>query len=170
MPRPNTPDTPDAAFARLAELLEQLPAIQEADARLTRAHNARKLREAHERATTLEAEIVGYETMRDQALMDAKAAADIDDSTTEAHKLVAVRAYDELRYTRLATMQRSQNELRQLLKAGPLALEDPLDEYALVDAEYRALETRVNNFQEEYQRLFEYCRRLEGLVEDEIPE
>jgi hypothetical protein len=156
----------DQAFARLDELISRLPDMQEADARFMRARKARGLREARDHAAALEAEIEGYQTTLDQALVAAKASADADDSDAAAHKLLQVRAYDELRYTRLATAQRAQDKLRDLLKTGTLTLEDPLDEYALSDAEYAALESQLLSFQAEYLQVFKHCKRLKGLTTD----
>jgi hypothetical protein len=156
----------DEAFAQLEKMVEELPVIQKEDARLSRAREARALREAQERAALLTAEIEGYERTIDTALRDGKAAADRGDSEEEGRNLGLVRMAKEMHYTRLAIQQRAQDELRKLLKQGTLTLEDHLDDYALSNEEYEALETHVRDFQEEYQRLYSLCRRLEGL-EDE---
>jgi hypothetical protein len=153
----------ERAFARLEEMVAELPAIQAEDARLAQAREARVLREAHRRAVALEAEIDGYSQTIDTALVEAKAASDQQDAEEEGRNLALVRMYTELRYTRLATMQRAQDEVRSLLAQGSLTLEDSLDEYALPDEDYEALETTIRAFQEEYQQLYALCRRLEGL-------
>jgi hypothetical protein len=153
----------ERAFARLEEMVAELPAIQAEDARLAQAREARVLREAHRRAAALEAEIDGYSQTIDTALVEAKAASDQQDAEEEGHNLALVRMYTELRYTRLATMQRAQDEVRSLLAQGSLTLEDSLDEYALPDEDYEALEAAIRAFQEEYQQLYALCRRLEGM-------
>jgi hypothetical protein len=151
----------EEAFARLEQLVDELPLIQEQDARLTRARDARVLREARERADFLQAEIEGYQHNIDKALKEAKAAADRGDVDEEGRNLGLLRMQDELRYTRLAAAQRAQDELRRLLEQGTLTLEDPLDDYALADDEYAALDARIRAFQEEYHRVFTRCQQLE---------
>jgi hypothetical protein len=153
----------EVAFARLEELVAQLPAIQEDDARLCQARAARDLREAQRRADILENELAGYKRTFEQALRDAKGAAEAGDTEEEGRNLALVRAYNELNYTRLAALERAQGELRSLLKHGSLSLDDPLDDYALPDDDYETLTTRVQSFQREYQQLYDLCRRLEGL-------
>jgi chromosome segregation ATPase len=153
----------EAAFARLEELVAQLPAIQEEDTRLCQARAARNLREAQQRASILEDELAGYKRTLEQALRDAKAAAEAGDTEEEGRNLALVRAYNELNYTRLAALERAQSELRSLLKHGLLSLDDPLEDYALPNDEYEALTARVQAFQREYQQLYDLCRRLEGL-------
>jgi uncharacterized protein YecE (DUF72 family) len=156
----------EEAFAQLEKMVEELPVIQKEDARLSCAREARRLREAQKRATLLTAELEGYERTIDTALRDGKAAADRGDTKEEGRNLGLVRMTKEMHYTRLATQQRAQDELRKLLRQGTLTLEDALDDYALSDEEYETLEARVRDFREEYQRLYALCRHFEGL-EDE---
>jgi uncharacterized protein YecE (DUF72 family) len=156
----------EQAFDRLEALLAELPAIQEEDKRLTRAREARELRTTQQRTQLLEAEIASYGKAIDTALIEAKAASDRRDKDEEGRQSALARMYTELRYTRLATMQRSGDKLRALLEQGVLSLDDPLDDYALSDEEYHALEARIRAFQEEYQQLYAFCRRLEGLEND----
>ncbi|MDR2196790.1 MAG: hypothetical protein LBO07_02370 [Coriobacteriales bacterium] len=153
----------DAAFARLEELLALLPAIQAEDQRLTRARNARCLRQADARARYFEAQITQIETTRDQALLAGKKASDEGNAAEEGRHAGLARMCQELYYTRLHSMQKAQDERRDLLQQSDLTLEDPLDEYALADEEYEALEARIRDFQEEYQQLYALCLRLEGL-------
>ena len=70
----------EVAFARREELVAQLPAIQEDDARLCQARAARDLREAQRRANILENELAGYKRTFEQALRDAKGAAEAGDT------------------------------------------------------------------------------------------
>jgi uncharacterized protein YecE (DUF72 family) len=153
----------EQAFARLEELVAQLPSVQKEDARLMRAREARCLLKARNQAKTLEAEIENYQQIISRALVDAKAASDQQNEEEEGRNLALVRMYTELRYTRLAIMQRAQDKLRDLLKQSTHSLDDPLDEYALSDEDYEALEAQVRDFQEEYQHLYDLCCKLEGL-------
>jgi hypothetical protein len=144
-------------------MVAQLPAIQQEDACLSRAREARALRKAAESAALLETEIEHYQQTIDKALVDARAASDRQDKDEEGSSLALLRMYTELRYTRLAAMERSRDKLRDLLRQGTLTLDDPLDDYALSDGEYGGLASRIQDFQEEYQHLYALCRHLEGL-------
>jgi hypothetical protein len=151
----------DAAFARLEELVAMLPDIQTRDQLLMRAREARNLLDIQERTRLFKNEIAGYKRIFDQALRDAKTASDTGDTDAEGYNLALVRMYDELRYTRLATMERAENELREMLAHSELTLDDPLASYALSDEEYQRLEDGIHAYQEEYQKLYEYCLSLE---------
>ncbi|MDR3053765.1 MAG: hypothetical protein LBU48_07890 [Coriobacteriales bacterium] len=152
----------DSAFARLEKLVAMLPQIQRRDTLLLRAREARNLLEIDARTRMLQNEIAGYERVLNQALLDAKAASETGDADGESRQLSIVRAYNELKYTRLSAMQRSENGLREALKASELTLEDPLAEYALGDEDFLALEAEIHDYQEEYQRLYDYCLSLES--------
>jgi uncharacterized protein YecE (DUF72 family) len=153
------------AFARLEELVAQLPAIQEQDTCLTRAREARALLEAQKRAAMFEAEIERYGQIINKALVDAKIASDRQDKEGEGQNLALARMYTELKYTRLATMERSRDRLRDLLKRSTLTLKDSLDEYALSDEDYETLLSQLRAYQEEYQQIYALCRHYEGLDE-----
>lgn len=151
----------DTAFARLEELLTSLPQVQEKDKLLLRAREARNLLTIERQTRLLQAEMAGYERVFNQALLDAKAASDAGDEEAEGENLSIVRAYNELKYTRLGAVQRSENELCEALKTSGLTLDDPLAEYALSDEDYQALENEIVTFQEEYTTVYEYCKSLE---------
>ena len=161
-PGSDTELNPDTAFLHLEELIAKLPEIQEKDRRLFRARNARSLIEVIERTRAFEAEIKHYDETIAQALLDVKQAVDRDDKEEESRNLAIVRMYNELRYTRLAPMQRSENELRELLKVTKMTEADPLAEFSLTDEELAGLEREVESFRDDYQRTFKFCQRLEA--------
>ena len=150
-------------FTRLQELVEQLPEIERQDRLLTRARNARRLRQADQRARSLTAELENYQKTINRALLDAKAAAEQNDKQQEEHNLALLRIYKELHFTRLATQQRAQDEVRELQKRAGISLADPLEDWSLNDADYASLEARINDFRDEYQQLYELLRSHEGL-------
>ena len=154
----------DKAFARLEELLKRLPLIQGEDARLTHARQARELREAARLKQHLEKEVYGYERMRDQAFCDARTASKMDDTVSESRNLELFRIYSDLYSTRLAPFQRAENALFEALRQSPLCLDDPLDEYALTDEEYTALETGIRAYQEEYLETYKLCQQIQELL------
>jgi hypothetical protein len=144
-------------------MVVELPAIEQHDVLLSRARGARALREAHRRESILAAELDKYQSTINKALLDARKAADKDDKREEERNLALVRINKELHYTRLAILQRAQDEVRNLQKSSGLTSEDPLDDYALSDADYAALETRITAFRGEYQHLYQLLRQQEGL-------
>ena len=152
----------DADFAHLEELLKELPAIQAEDARLLVAREARSLREAQRRAHELERELDGYDQLVKSSLRDAKCASDAGDGEAEGYHLGVLRMNKELHYTRLASLQRAQDALRDALKTGTLSLDDPLEELALADEEYEALELRIRSFRDDYLATYERCQALEA--------
>jgi hypothetical protein len=152
----------DAAFARLEELVALLPEIQTRDQQLLRAREARELLELDRRAHLLINEIAGYERIFNQALLDAKVASDVGDPEAEGHNLALVRMYNELKYTRLATKERAENDLREALKRSDLSLNDPLVELALSDEDYQALENNIHAYQQEYQQVYEFCLSVDS--------
>ncbi|MDR3315307.1 MAG: hypothetical protein LBS98_02320 [Coriobacteriales bacterium] len=151
----------DAAFARLDELVSLLPVIQEKDARLMRAREARRLLKADKLARILEKELKDYQNTYNAALRDAKKAADADDHEGEARNLSIVRAYSELISLRLAPEQRAKSDLRKLLEAIALHLDDPLEDYALSDEDFTALEQEILAYQEDYRQVYALCLSLE---------
>jgi len=151
------------AFARLEELVALIPTMQEKGDLLSRAREARELMRLHEQARVLEAEVEGYQKTIDQALWDAKQAAGEDDAAKEGRSLALVRVYSEMHMTRVAPMQRAQNELAQALRKGTLTRDDPLEEYALPDEEFEALNEAIRAFQEEYGQVYALCQQLAGV-------
>jgi uncharacterized protein YecE (DUF72 family) len=157
-----TDDEVDQAFAHLEELLERLPEIQEKDTRLTTAREARELLELQERSTRLTTEIAEYESIRDKALRDAKAASDAGDAQLEGQSLALLRMYSDLHMTRLAPMQRAQNALWEMLEQSSLSSDDPLADLALSEQEYTALEEELRAYQLDYQKTYEFCEKAEA--------
>ncbi len=157
----------DAAFSHLEELVTKIPEIQAKDSMLQRAHEARRIIEVRDRTEAFRAEINHYQQTIDQALRAAKAAVEIDDADEEARCLATVRMYTELHYTRLAPLQRSENELRELLKTTELDEHTPLESYCLTNEEIIALQTELDSFQSDYQKTYSYCQQLEGLQPNE---
>jgi hypothetical protein len=153
----------DAAFARLDELVALLPTIQAKDETLLKAREARGLLKADRLARVLEKELNDYQETYNQALSDAKKAADVDDKEGEARNLSIVRAYSELISLRRAPEQRSKSSLRKLLEEGALGLDDPLEEYALPDEDFAALEKEILAYQEEYRQVYALCLSLEDV-------
>ena len=153
----------DEAFELLKQLLNKLPRMQRTDERYRRASQARLLLEKDEEARLLSGEIDGYDAAIDQALTNARAAADADDKEAEGHNLGLIKMYSELKSSRLAVMQRAQDALRDALKIGNLTLDDPLLEFRLSDDEYAGLEQELLDYQEQYLEVYEHCRRIEGL-------
>lgn len=153
----------EKAFELLEQLINKLPQVQHRDERYKRASAARMILEKAEEARVLAEEIERYDRAMDKALIDAKAAADSDDKEAEGHHLGLIRMHSELKSSRLATMQRAQDALRDALKANRMTLDDPLLEYRLSDEEYSDLEQELLEYQAQYLEVYEHCRRIEGL-------
>jgi hypothetical protein len=160
MPTPDTRDG-DSAFARLEELVAKLPEIQERDKVLMLAREARNLLAIDKRIGLLRNEIANYDQIFQQALLDAKAAMDSGDKEVYDYNFALIQIYNDLKGSRQAPLQRSEDELRKLLKASGLTLDDSLSEYALSDEDYQALEDEILIFQEEYKTVYEYCLSLD---------
>ncbi|MDR0514972.1 MAG: hypothetical protein LBG81_07410 [Coriobacteriaceae bacterium] len=151
----------DTAFARLEELLAQLEEIQEKDALLTQAREARELRDLKKRAAALEEEVRGYEEIKNKAIVDAKAANDAGDQEAEGKALALLRMYSELYSVRLAPQQRAAEAWRKAQEQSTLGTDAPLDDLTLEDGHYAALEKEVRDYREEYLACYELCKSFE---------
>jgi hypothetical protein len=150
------------AFERLEELLAMLDEMREKDAALVKAYKARELCNLAKHAQRLEDELKGYEAIRDKALHDAKIANVCGDKENESKALALLRMYSDLYALRLAPQQRAKEALAAALAESPLSLSDPLDELAMDDDSFSALEESVNAYREEYLACYELCKSLEG--------
>lgn len=156
----------EAAFSHLEELVSMIPEMQKKGDRLKRAREALCLIEARDHTEAFRAEINHYQETINQALKAAREAVERDDTDEEARCLATVRMYTELHYTRLASLQRSENELRELLKATDLAEDNTLEDHCLTNEEIIALQSEIDAFQSDYHGTFSYCQRLEQLLSD----
>lgn len=149
-------------FAHLETLLDRLPFIQEMDAKLSLAKEARELLELSARVQDLEEEIQGYEKIKQQAIQDIADAKESGKNEVEGQSLSLLRMYSDLHSARLAPLQRAEQGLNNLLKESSLKLSDDLKTYALDDSEYLKLENEVRSFRKEYLEVYDLCLEKEG--------
>jgi predicted RNase H-like nuclease (RuvC/YqgF family) len=152
----------EQAFARLAELLAELDEMQEKGNRLTRAREARELKALKDRAARLTAETQRYGQKVDEANKEMEAAAQVGDVAAQGRALGALRTYSELYALRLGPQQNAARTLDLALKEGALSLDDQLDEIALSNDEFAALEKEVSCYRAEYLACYELCKSFES--------
>lgn len=164
----------DSLFARLESLLVRVGEMQEKDAQLITARQAREVKEKAALVEKIDAEITHYQEVQARAKQDIKRATEKEQSDNpeelaqaEKSKLEAaalLRMYADLYSYRLSSLERAQTQLQQLLKESALSLDDALNDLALNDEQFQALDTEVRTFQAEYLSVYEECKKREDLT------
>jgi hypothetical protein len=170
----------DEAFAKLEELVAKIPEIQLIDAKLQQAKNARQLTQLDATYKSYKLEIEGYENAIEQARIEVwkttnksedegvKATNATEATTSEeatepevrrSRALLLMRAYTELRMTRLHLLEKAKAALDRALKDFDLELNDKLPELALTDDEFEQLGRILDDFKTEYQELYDFCNK-----------
>jgi hypothetical protein len=148
------------AFERLEGLLAQLPAMQLEGERLSRAREARHLLELRNHAQVLEQEYLNYQGIYTTALGAAQEAAERGDAAAQARERGIARSYAEIIATRVAPLQRAHQTLENAWESSALSRNDSLEELALDDAAFAALEQRIASYQQDYQETYSRCQEL----------
>ncbi|MDR0500302.1 MAG: hypothetical protein LBG97_03525 [Coriobacteriales bacterium] len=163
----NTDNNINAAFKRLEEMVAELPQIQAKNERLAQASEARRLIELRDIAKGFKDEIDSYDQTIEKARTDVwEAVANNDDITNAAAQekrnrgLLLIRAYTEMRASRLHVAERAKNLFNTAMGTTSLNsdnLPDELDALALTNEEYYSLQNMIDNFKQEYEQLYNLC-------------
>jgi hypothetical protein len=167
---PKNPRNEQNAFERLETLLAQLPAMQTEGERLGRAREARRLLELQRHLRVLEQEYQGYYAIHDTAKAAAQDALERDDATALARERGIMRGYAELIATRVAPLKRAQQTLEEAWQASPLTPDDSLEQLALDETTFAALEQNIADYQQDYEETYSRCQALmASLPPDPLP-
>jgi hypothetical protein len=145
----------------------RLPEMQEAGMRLSRAREARRLLALRAEAQVREREYAEYQRVYDTATAAAREAAARGDADTEAHERGIARSYAELIAVRTAPLRRAQQALVEAEESSPFAIEESrestaLDEAALDEASFVALEQDIADYQRDYEETYALCQALDA--------
>lgn len=153
------------AFAHLEALMARLPEMQEKGATLNHAREARRLLELLEHLQTLEREVAAYQRIYGAALAAAQKAIERGDDATVARERGIARGYAELIATRAAPLQRARKAFGEGVESGPFAsdgLEGQLEDAALEDTAFAALEREITDYQQDFQETYALCEALDA--------
>jgi hypothetical protein len=153
----------DKAFGQLEALYARLPAMQEKGRKLGAAREARALRglKAHLEALEREWERLDAECRRLMAEEHMlREEAPLDDGGLGLVR-ARIRPVAEIVALRRAPLAQAREALERALAQGSLSLDDPLDELALPDEDFEALERDVAAYQEAYALAYGQCSALE---------
>lgn len=159
----------DSLFARLEELLAKLNEMQEKDAVLSKAKDARELSNVAHLVDNLKAELDRYEEIKRQAKQDIRKAAESRENThlaqgSDSETLALLHMYTDLSSSRLSSLQKAELNLKNILEQGTLTLDTPLEELALKDEAFFSLQEEVRTYQAEYLAVYEECKRRENIA------
>jgi hypothetical protein len=167
----------DAAFRRLEELVAELPAMEQQGQRLSAAREARQLRQlaAHYRGLDAEWQRITseYEALLNseherskgeqpagEQLADEQPSEGQPSTGSNEATLAKLRYLSEYIAVRRTPHTRAHEALEAALQSGTLTLDSPLDELALSDEDFAALEQLVADYQAEYRQVLARCQEL----------
>jgi hypothetical protein len=128
--------------------------------RLSRAREARLLLELRSHAQVLEREYLNYQNIYTTALGAAQEASERNDAASQARERGIARSYAEIIATRVAPLKRAHQAFEDAWESSALSRNDPLEELALDDAAFAALEQRVASYRQDYQETYSRCQEL----------
>jgi chromosome segregation ATPase len=155
----------DQGFQLLEKMTQRLPEMERHARTLARARHARRLLALRRQADGLENEFNRLNATMTAAMGAVERAAAENDEAAQGREMATVRMTAEMVALKRAPLERARRELHQALADGELLLNDALDEIAMTDEQFDALEAELASFQDSLQQTHKLCTELQDIHE-----